>query len=91
MFRELVHQILEKIKNEPYFKWPNKMGENLMKRNQSIHCHYHQDRGHTTEDCRTLRDYLEHLVKVGKLKQFLYQPIAIFQVAKQDGRKPHEA
>jgi len=75
VFRELVQQILEKIKNKPYFKWPNKMGENLMKCNQSIHCHYHQDRGHTTEDCRTLRDYLEHLVKVGKLKQFLYQPI----------------
>ena len=27
MFREPVHQILEKIKNEPYFQWPNKMGE----------------------------------------------------------------
>ena len=26
MFRELVHQILEKVKNEPYFWWPNKMG-----------------------------------------------------------------
>lgn len=26
------------------------------------------------EDCRTLRDYLEQLVKVGKLKQFMYQP-----------------
>ncbi|XP_065637639.1 uncharacterized protein LOC136070926 [Quercus suber] len=26
MFRKLVHQVLEKIKNKPYFKWPNKMG-----------------------------------------------------------------
>ena len=26
VFREPVHQVLEKIKNEPYFKWPNKMG-----------------------------------------------------------------
>ena len=24
-FRESVHQILEKIKSKPYFKWPNKM------------------------------------------------------------------
>ena len=24
-FREPVHQVLEKIKNEPFFKWPNKM------------------------------------------------------------------
>ncbi|XP_075644357.1 uncharacterized protein LOC142615476 [Castanea sativa] len=34
---------------------------------------YHQDRGHTTKDCRTLCDYLKQLVKVRKLKQFLYQ------------------
>ena len=26
VFKELVYQILEKIKNEPYFKWPNKIG-----------------------------------------------------------------
>ena len=25
MFRESVHQVLENIKNEPFFKWPNKM------------------------------------------------------------------
>ena len=28
LFRESVHQVLEKIKNEPFFKWPNKMAEN---------------------------------------------------------------
>ena len=37
VFGEPVHQILEKIKNEPYFKWPNKMGGDPMKRNQSLH------------------------------------------------------
>ena len=74
VFRELLHQILGKIKNEPYFKWPNKMGGDPMKRNQSLHCQYHQDQGYTTEDYRTLCDYLEQLVKVGKLNQFLYQP-----------------
>ncbi|XP_023900929.2 uncharacterized protein LOC112012780 [Quercus suber] len=74
MFRELVHQILKKIKNEPYFKWPSKMGGGPMKCNQSLHCQYHQNEGHTMEDCRTLRDYLEQLVKIRKLKQFLYQP-----------------
>ena len=33
MFREPVHQILEKIKSELYFKWPNKMGGDLTKHN----------------------------------------------------------
>ena len=58
VFREPVHQILEKIKNEPYFKWLNKMGGYPTKRNQSLHCQYHQDRGHTIEECRTLQDHL---------------------------------
>ena len=25
-FREPVHKIVDRIKNEPFFKWPNKMG-----------------------------------------------------------------
>ena len=37
VFRESVHQVLEKIKNEPYFKWPNKMGGDPMRRNQNLH------------------------------------------------------
>ena len=35
-----MYQILEKIKNEPYFKWPNKMGGDSSKRNQSLYCHH---------------------------------------------------
>ena len=31
VFWEPVHQILEKIKNEPYFQWPNKMGGDPMR------------------------------------------------------------
>ena len=41
VFREPVHQVLEKIKNKSFFKWPNKMGGDPMKRNQSLHCQYH--------------------------------------------------
>ena len=41
VFRDPVHQVLEKIKNESYFRWPNKMGGDLIKRNQSLHCQYH--------------------------------------------------
>ena len=74
VFRESVHQVLEKIKNESYFKWPNKMGGNPMRRNQSIHCQYYQEQGHTTEDGRTLWNHLEQLVKKGRLQQFLYMP-----------------
>ena len=44
MFKEPVHQVLGKIKNESYFKWPNKMEEDPMKHNQSLHWLYHQER-----------------------------------------------
>ncbi|XP_075674946.1 uncharacterized protein LOC142644158 [Castanea sativa] len=50
------------------------MGEGLMKRNQSLHCQYHQERGHATKDCKTLWNHLEQLVRDGRLKQFLYRP-----------------
>ena len=38
VFRDPVHQVLEKIKNEPYFKWPNKMSRDPSRRNQSFYC-----------------------------------------------------
>ena len=72
MFREPVQQVLEKIKNELFFKWPNKMARDPMRRNQNLYCHYHQDHGHTTEDCRNLWDHLDQLIQEGELKQLLH-------------------
>ena len=72
MFREPVHQVLEEIKNESFFKQPNKMMGNLEKCNHNLYCQYHQDHGHTTEDCRSLWDHLDQLVREGKLKQLLH-------------------
>ena len=62
VFQEPVHQVLEKIKNEPFFKWPNKMVGNPEKRNRNLYCQYHRDHGHTTEDCKSLWDHLDQLV-----------------------------
>ena len=72
VFWEPVHQVLEKIKSEPYFRWPNKMVGESIKRNQHLYCQYHQDHGHTTEDCRNLWNYLDQLVQKGKLKHLLH-------------------
>ena len=33
IFREPVHQVLKKMKNKPFFKWPNKMAGDSMKHN----------------------------------------------------------
>ena len=72
VFREPVQKVLEKIKNEPFFKWPNKMAGDPVNRNQNLYCYYHQDHGHTTENCRNLWDHLEQLVWEGKLKHLLH-------------------
>ncbi|XP_075658809.1 uncharacterized protein LOC142628641 [Castanea sativa] len=50
------------------------MAEDPMRRNQNLVYQYHQDVGHTSENCRTLWNHSEQLVSEGKLKQHLYQP-----------------
>ena len=45
---------------------------NPKKRNRNFYCQYHQDHGHTTEDCRSLWDHLDQLVREGKLKYLLH-------------------
>ena len=72
VFREPVQKISEKVRNEPFFKWPNKMVGDPMNRNQNLYCHYYQDHGHTTEDCRNLWNHLEQLVREGRLKHLLH-------------------
>ena len=70
-FKEPVYKILERIKNESFFRWPNKMGGDPSRWNQNLYCTYHRDKGHTTEQCRVLKDYLGQLVKAGYLKVFV--------------------
>ncbi|XP_075633929.1 uncharacterized protein LOC142606470 [Castanea sativa] len=72
-FKEPIHCIIDRIKNEPYFKRPNRMASDPSRRNQNLYCSYHRDKGHTTEQCRVLKDHLEQLVKAGHLKEFLVE------------------
>ena len=72
-FREPVHKIIDRIKNEPFFKWPNKMGGDPYRRNQNLYCTYHRDKRYTTEQCRVLKDHLQQLVKAGHLKEFMVE------------------
>ncbi|XP_050277979.1 uncharacterized protein LOC126719475 [Quercus robur] len=48
------------------------MAGDPMKRNQNLYCQYHQEPGHTTEDCRKLRNHLDQLVQKGKLRHLLH-------------------
>ena len=57
-FKELVHKIVDRIKNELFFRWPNKMGGDPFRRNQNLYCTYHRDKRHMIEQCRMLKDHL---------------------------------
>ena len=48
-FKEPVHKILDRIKNESFFRWPNKIGGDPSRRNQNLYYTYDRDKGHTTE------------------------------------------
>ena len=87
VFRELVQQVLEKVKNEPFFRWPGKMDGDPSKRNQSMYYHYHQDHGHVIEDCRNLWNHLDQLVREGKLRHLLHPSSGHLGQAMQEPRK----
>ena len=70
-FKEPVHKIIDRIKNESFFRWPNKMRGNSSRKNQNLYCTYHKDKGHTTEQYWVLKDHLGQLVKAVYLKEFV--------------------
>ena len=72
-FKELVHKIVDRIKNKQFFRWPNKMGGNSFQRNQNLYCTSHRDKVHTIEQCWVLKDHLGQLVKAGYLKEFVME------------------
>jgi len=43
-FKEPVRKIVDRIKNEPYFRWLNKMGGGPSRRNQNLYFTYHRDK-----------------------------------------------
>ena len=63
------------------------MMENPEKRNYNLYCQYHQDHGHTTENCRSLWDHLDQLVRKGKLKQLLHHSSGLGSQANSEPRR----
>ncbi|XP_065626933.1 uncharacterized protein LOC136066496 [Quercus suber] len=93
VFKDPVHQVLEKIKNESYFRWLSKMVGNPKRCNHNLYCQYHQDHGHATKDCRSLWDHLDQLVREGRLRHLLHHSSGRggqvnFKSEKRDSTKP---
>ncbi|KAK3006246.1 hypothetical protein RJ639_016473 [Escallonia herrerae] len=64
-------QILHEIKDNKALKWPDKMKSRPNKMNKDLWCHFHNDHGHTTDNCGSLKRAIEVLIKRGQLRKFV--------------------
>ncbi|KAK3008112.1 hypothetical protein RJ639_014374 [Escallonia herrerae] len=64
-------QILHEIKDNKALQWPDKLKSRPNKRNKDLWCHFHNDHGHTTDNCELLKRAIEALIKRGQLRKFV--------------------
>ncbi|KAM1224909.1 hypothetical protein ACFX2G_044691 [Malus domestica] len=83
-----IHQILCNIKNEPWFKLPNQSKRDTSKLDHTKYCAFHRGPDHTTDDYYTWKNYLEKLVKEGKVNIYLDKPVAQPKRNIDDDEKP---
>ncbi|KAK3023914.1 hypothetical protein RJ639_043457 [Escallonia herrerae] len=64
-------QIHHEIKDNKALQWPDRMKSRPNKRNKDLWCHFHNDHGHTTDNCGSLKRAIEALIKRGQLRRFV--------------------
>ncbi|CAA0824412.1 Unknown protein, partial [Striga hermonthica] len=68
---EVLEAMEQKMPSEDV-TWPKRFTDPIRPRSD-IYCRFHRDYGHTTENCRHLKDEIERLIRAGYLKEFVYQ------------------
>ncbi|GKV05831.1 hypothetical protein SLEP1_g17795 [Rubroshorea leprosula] len=64
-------QIFMQIKNKIDLRCPGPMKTAATSRDHTRYCDFHQDHGHTTEQCNSLRSELESLAQKGMLNEYI--------------------
>ncbi|GKV35612.1 hypothetical protein SLEP1_g43858 [Rubroshorea leprosula] len=64
-------QIFMQIKNKMDLRRPGPMRTAAATRDHTRYCDFHQDHGHTTEQCNSLRSELESLAQKGMLNEYI--------------------
>ncbi|GKV15370.1 hypothetical protein SLEP1_g26164 [Rubroshorea leprosula] len=70
-FNLLRSQIFMQIKNKMGLRRPGPMRTAAATRDHTKYCDFHQDHGHTTEQCNSLRSELENLAQKGMLNEYI--------------------
>ncbi|XP_028110711.1 uncharacterized protein LOC114309208 [Camellia sinensis] len=63
VFRIPIYKVLERIRNQPYYRAPEKNPIEFMRMSIGKHCAYHNEDGHITQGSRALKSHLEDLVR----------------------------
>lgn len=63
--------ILEDIRNQEFFQLPTPMRTPVDKRDRTRFCAYHASIGHNTDECTSLKYFLERLVKRDLLREYV--------------------
>ncbi|KAK2999057.1 hypothetical protein RJ639_024268 [Escallonia herrerae] len=63
--------ILHEIKDKEILERPEKMRSAPSQRERNLWCHYHNDHGHTTDKCESLKRAIEALIKRGHLRGYV--------------------
>ena len=66
-----VSQVLRKVRNEQFLRWPTQMKSDPATRDNTIYCEFHRDYGHRTDDCIQLKKEIEYLIQRGYLRCFI--------------------
>ncbi|GKV11297.1 hypothetical protein SLEP1_g22562 [Rubroshorea leprosula] len=64
-------QIFMQIKNKMDLRRPGPMRTAVASRDHTRYCDFHQDHGHTTEQCNSLKSELESLAQKGMLNEYV--------------------
>lgn len=62
--------ILIKIRDRYIVNWPGKLRDNPVIKDRKKYCPFHQDHGHNTKECKTLKDEIETLIKRSYLSKY---------------------
>ncbi|XP_028117730.1 uncharacterized protein LOC114315310 [Camellia sinensis] len=71
VFKISIYKVLGRIRNQPYYRAPEKVPGEFMGRSTRKHCTYHNEDGHLTQGCRALKSHLEDLVRQCHLKNLV--------------------
>ncbi|KAL5552509.1 hypothetical protein UlMin_039910 [Ulmus minor] len=68
---ETVATVFNQAEHRGIFNYPPGIRTPANKRDNTKYCRFHRDMGHTTEECRVLKDEVERLIQRGQLREYV--------------------